>query len=133
MAIFNSNDGKPQDKNTNTSTTIITIGSTIKGEMNLECNLFVDGAFEGTIHSSKEVTIGKNGKIKGDLYAKKLIVQGEMSGNVISDTVAIKPQGKVSGTVESQELIIESKGLFEGKSIIKKAQADSFKTEKVKS
>jgi cytoskeletal protein CcmA (bactofilin family) len=90
--------------------------------MNLECNLFVDGEFEGTIHSSKEVTIGKNGKITGDVYAVRLIVQGEMSGNVIVETVSIKPSGKVSGTFESKELIIEPKGLFEGKSIIKKSQ-----------
>jgi len=87
--------------------------------MKLECNLFVDGIFEGTIHSSKEITVGKNGKIMGEIYAKHLIVQGEIKGNISVDIVEIKSSGKVSGTVESQELIIEPKGLFEGNSIIK--------------
>ncbi len=87
--------------------------------MNLECNLFVDGEFEGTINSQKEVTVGKNGKIKGELFAKHLVVQGEVMGNVSVDRVEIKPSGKISGTVESKELIIEPKGLFEGNSIIR--------------
>jgi len=88
--------------------------------MNVECNLYVDGGFEGTIHSSKEVTVGKNGTIEGEVFAKHLIVQGEVLGSVSVDIVEIKPTGKVSGTVESTELIIEPKGLFEGNSIIKK-------------
>ncbi len=91
--------------------------------MNLECNLFVDGEFEGTINSKKEITVGKNGKIKGEIYAKHLIVQGEVMGNISVEVVEIKPSGKISGTVESNELIIEPKGLFEGNSIIKGSTA----------
>ena len=87
--------------------------------MNCECNLFVDGSFEGTVHSSKEVTVGKNGRIKGDIYAKHLVVLGNVSGNVCVDVVEIKPSGKITGTIESGELVIEPKGLFEGNSIIK--------------
>ena len=95
--------------------------------MNLKCKLFVDGEFEGIINSSEEITVGKNGRIKGEVFAKHLIVQGEIKGNVSVDKVEIKPQGKITGTVESKELVIEPKGLFEGKSIIK---GESLKTEK---
>ena len=93
--------------------------------MNLECNLFVDGEFEGTINSTKDVTVGKNGKIKGEIYSSKLIVQGIVSGNINSEKVEIKPTGKISGTVESNEFVIEPKGLFEGNSIIKAKLSDS--------
>ena len=99
--------------------------------MNFECNLFVDGEFEGTINSHKEVTVGKNGKIKGEIYAKHLVVQGEVIGNVSVEIVEIKPSGKISGTIESSELIIESKGLFEGNSIIKGSMPVNSTTTKV--
>jgi len=95
--------------------------------MNLECNLYVDGEFEGTLKSIKEITVGKNGKIKGEVYAKHLVVQGEVIGNLYIDIVEIKAGGKISGTIESKELIIEPKGLFEGSSIIKK---ETTKTQK---
>ncbi|SFV50617.1 Protein of unknown function, DUF583 superfamily [hydrothermal vent metagenome] len=90
--------------------------------MNLECNLFVDGEFEGTINSQKEITIGKNGSIKGEIFTNHLIVRGEIIGSVVANIVEIKSGGKVSGTVESKELIIEPKGCFEGNSIVKKAE-----------
>ncbi len=87
--------------------------------MNLECNLFVDGVFEGTIRSHKEVTVGKNGMIKGEIFAEHLVVLGKVEGNVSVDIVEIKSSGKMSGTIESSELVIEPKGLFEGTSVIK--------------
>ncbi len=90
--------------------------------MNLKCKLFVDGEFEGIINSSEEITVGKNGRIKGEVFAKHLIVQGEVAGSISVDVVEIKPTGKVDGTIESIELVIEPKGLFEGKSIIKSSQ-----------
>ena len=93
--------------------------------MTLECNLFIDGEFEGTIHSQKEVTIGKNGIVRGEVFAQTVIVQGEIGGNVSAKTVVVKPLGKVVGTVESAEFVIEPKGFFEGNSIVKKEENEN--------
>lgn len=87
--------------------------------MNLACNLYVDGAFEGQIKSSKEVNIGKNGKVKGDVSTNRLVVQGYIEGSVNATRVEIKAAGRVNGTIESTELVIEAKGIFEGNSIVK--------------
>ena len=119
MAIFNSNDNEHKNTKPDANTTIITAGSSIKGEMKLSCNLYVDGEFEGAINSSKEVNVGKNGHIKGDISTIRLVVQGHIEGTINADKVEIKANGKVNGTIESTELIIESKGIFEGNSIVK--------------
>ena len=87
--------------------------------MNLACNLYVDGEFEGTIHSSKEVNIGKNGHIKGDVTTTRLVVQGYIEGSINAQKVEIKAAGRVNGVIESVELVIESKGIFEGSSVVK--------------
>ena len=96
--------------------------------MNLSCNLYVDGEFEGVINSSKEVNIGKNGHIKGDITTLRLVVQGHIEGSVNAEKVEIKANGKVSGTIESTELIIESKGVFEGNSIVKGTKSSVLKS-----
>jgi cytoskeletal protein CcmA (bactofilin family) len=90
--------------------------------MNLECNLYVDGDFEGIIHSNKEVNIGKKGHIKGDVATKRLVVQGYIEGTVNAEKIEIKAHGRINGTIESGELIIEAKGVFEGSSIVKNAE-----------
>ena len=127
MAIFNSNDTEPKSTKPDANTTIITAGSAIKGEMKLSCNLYVDGEFEGVINSSKEVNVGKNGHIKGDISTIRLVVQGFIEGSVNADRVEIKANGKVSGTIESTELVIESKGVFEGNSIVKNTSVPKTK------
>ena len=123
MAIFNNGDSTPKGGKSETNTTIITAGTAIKGEMNLSCNLYVDGEFEGVINSSKEVNVGKNGHIKGDVTTSRLVVQGLIEGSINAGKVEIKAAGKVAGTIESEELIIESKGIFEGNSIVKNVAA----------
>ena len=95
--------------------------------MTLSCNLYVDGAFEGIINSKKDVNIGKNGHVKGEIVTQRLVVQGLIDGNVNAHRVEIKAAGKVNGTIESSELVIEAKGVFEGNSIVKNSDNPSPK------
>jgi cytoskeletal protein CcmA (bactofilin family) len=121
MAIFNNGD-RPSKSTSNSNTTIITAGAKIKGEISLSCNLYIDGELEGTIKSSKEVNVGKNGHVKGSIVTERLVVQGFIEGSIEAKTVEIKAAGHVSGEIISNELIIESKGVFEGNSIVKDAK-----------
>lgn len=130
MAIFSGSDSAHKSSKSDTDTTIITRGSSIKGEMTLTCNLYVDGEFEGIINSQKEVNIGKNGHIKGDVFTTRLVVQGVIDGNVNSARVEIKAGGRISGTLESSELIIEAKGIFEGNSVLKDSKQKTVSDKK---
>jgi cytoskeletal protein CcmA (bactofilin family) len=137
MAIFNNSSNDNQSVAAkNSTTTIITEGSFIKGEMTLSCDLYVDGTFDGIIDSQKSITVGKNGHIQGTIKTKHLIVQGLVSGNIDSDRIEIKSSGRVEGSIISSELIIEAKGIFEGESKIKskeKSEVSSiFTDDKVK-
>lgn len=74
------------------------------------------------IKSSKEVNVGKNGHVKGSVQTERLVVQGFIEGTVDAKTVEIKAGGHVSGEITATELIIESKGIFEGNSIVKETK-----------
>ncbi len=112
MGLFTKS-GQECDEN---STTIITRGTKIKGEIEQVCKMHIDGIFEGKLMSSSEVTVDKNGKILGEVQADKVIVSGEVNGTVRAKTVDILPEGMVYGEVEAENLIIEPKGMFEGNS-----------------
>ena len=71
------------------------------------------------IKSSKEVNVGKNGHVNGSVHTERLVVQGFIEGTVDAKSVEIKAGGHVSGEITASELIIESKGIFEGNSIVK--------------
>jgi cytoskeletal protein CcmA (bactofilin family) len=121
MAIFNNGNSELKSSKTDANTTIITAGAKLKGELELTCNLYIDGELEGEINSHKEINIGKNGHIKGVVITQRLVVQGYMEGSVDATRVEIKAAGHVKGEISSSELVIESKGVFEGNSIVKSA------------
>jgi len=63
--------------------------------------------------------VGRNGKINGDVHAKKLIIQGYVEGSAEADRIEIHAEGKMSGKVTSSELVIEAQAIFEGESHFK--------------
>jgi cytoskeletal protein CcmA (bactofilin family) len=73
----------------------------IKGELSGSEDLTIEGQVEGKIELKDNVlTIGANGKIKAQVFAKALIVLGEVTGNVTaSDKVEIWPSGWPSSGV----------------------------------
>jgi len=111
MAFF----GKDGNKAVSyTGTTNIANGTEINGDLNIECNLHVDGVFNGNINSKAVVIIGKSGIINGDLVSNKLIISGLLKGSCSCEVVEILPDGVVSGNITTKEFVIERGGFFEG-------------------
>ena len=124
MAIFTNNDKQFDVANAN-GATIIAAGTKLKGELNSECHIHIDGELEGNIHSTNTVMVGKNGVVIGDIFAQRVIVGGISKGTVDSECIEILPEGKIEGTIICNELYIEKKGVFVGESKIKSKSYDS--------
>jgi cytoskeletal protein CcmA (bactofilin family) len=88
----------------------------IKGELNGSEDLTIEGHVEGTIQLRDHVlTIGPNGKIKAQVFAKAVIVLGEVTGNVTaSDKVDIRDNGSVDGDIVSPRVAIAEGAHFRG-------------------
>ena len=97
---------------------IVNIGKSvvIKGELNGSEDLTIEGAVEGTIQLRDHVlTIGPNGRIKAQVFAKAVIVLGEVTGNVTaSDKVDIRDNGSVDGDIVSPRVAIAEGAHFRG-------------------
>ena len=88
----------------------------IKGELNGSEDLTIEGQVEGKIELKDHVlTIGPNGKIKAQVFAKALIVLGEVNGNVsASEKVEIRDGGSVDGDIVSPRVAIAEGAHFRG-------------------
>ena len=97
---------------------IVNIGKSvvIKGELNGSEDLTIEGQVEGTIQLRDHVlTIGPNGRIKAQIFAKSLIVLGEVIGNVAaSEKVDIRDNGSVDGDIVSPRVAIAEGAHFRG-------------------
>ena len=88
----------------------------IKGELNGSEDLTIEGHVEGTIQLKENVlTIGPNGRIKAQVFAKSVIVLGEVTGNVTaSDKVDIRDNGSVDGDIIAPRVAIAEGAHFRG-------------------
>lgn len=74
----------------------------------------VDGYVEGVITSEKTLVISAAGRVKAEVTADKVIINGLFDGELYANTVEILPQGKAHGIIHSDDLCIERGGSFIG-------------------
>jgi cytoskeletal protein CcmA (bactofilin family) len=88
----------------------------IKGELNGSEDLTIEGAVEGKIELRQNVlTIGPNGKIKAQVFAKSVVILGEVTGNVTaSEKVDIRDNGSVDGDIAAPRVAIAEGAHFRG-------------------
>jgi cytoskeletal protein CcmA (bactofilin family) len=88
----------------------------IKGELSGSEDLTIEGHVEGRIELRDNVlTIGPNGKIRAEVFAKSVIVLGEVVGNVTaSEKVDIRDNGSVDGDIISPRVAIAEGAHFRG-------------------
>jgi cytoskeletal protein CcmA (bactofilin family) len=88
----------------------------IKGELSGSEDLAIEGQVEGKIELQQNVlTIGANGKIKAQIFAKQVIVFGEVVGNITaSEKVDIRDNGSVDGDLTSPRVAIAEGAHFRG-------------------
>jgi cytoskeletal protein CcmA (bactofilin family) len=97
----------------------------IKGELNGSEDLTIEGAVEGKIELRQNIlTIGPNGKIKAQVFAKSVVILGEVTGNVTaSEKVDIRDNGSVDGDITAPRVAIAEGAHFRGSIDMQRAGA----------
>ncbi len=121
------------------------IGPTLvfKGELSADEDLVIEGNIEGTIaHHKKHLTIGSQGRVKADIHASSVIVEGRLIGDIHSEGVVSLAKGAdVFGNIYCARIVMEDGARFKGiidmgekpKVIVSKepVQIDPVKAEKI--
>ena len=97
---------------------VVNIGKSviIKGELSGSEDLTIEGKVDGEIELRDHVlTIGPNGKIKAQVFAKSVIVMGHVIGNVTAtDKINIRENGTVEGDINAPTVAISEGAQFRG-------------------
>ena len=88
----------------------------IKGDVTGDENLIIQGQVEGTIKvQGHNVTISKTGKVKANIEANQIIVEGELQGDMHGDEkVIIRDTGNVHGNIIAPRVTLEDGAMFKG-------------------
>jgi len=88
----------------------------IKGTITGTEDLYIDGQVEGTIRlEQNSLTIGPNGTVDADVFAKDIVIEGKVTGNVnAGDRIDIRKTGSLNGDLSAARIVIEDGAVFRG-------------------
>jgi cytoskeletal protein CcmA (bactofilin family) len=96
--------------------TVIGPDAQFKGELTFQGGVKVDGQFEGMIHSSGKVFVSKGGKVKAEVKAGSLALEGLVEGNVVAEErVELRSSAQLRGDLKATKLLVVEGATFIGR------------------
>lgn len=88
----------------------------IQGDISGQEDLMVHGKVEGKVDlNGNNVTIGQDGKVKADIMAKIISVEGHVQGNLKGqEQVIVRKSGSVEGNISAPRVSLEDGCRFTG-------------------
>ena len=94
-------------------------GTTIKGDIESNGDIRIDGHLIGSLKSNGKVKIGQTGVMEGDLNCKQAEIAGVVKGNINTEELtALKSTSKVEVDLTTKQLLIEVGAQFTGKCVM---------------
>jgi cytoskeletal protein CcmA (bactofilin family) len=111
MAMFGKDEptakGTVRTQNGETTLSIISVGTTVTGDMECAGVLKVEGRIEGNVRRARQVMLAKEGSIQGDVVAQEVVVGGVIDGNVTaSDRLELQTTAVVNGEITTKSVIV---------------------------
>ncbi len=96
-------------------TTLISAGTTLKGDISSNSDLRIDGTIIGNVSSTSKIVIGASGNIEGDIFGNQADIVGKVSGNIkTKDLLQLRGDCIVNGNVHAGKLQVEPTAIFNG-------------------
>jgi cytoskeletal protein CcmA (bactofilin family) len=88
----------------------------VKGDLRGAEDLRIEGTVEGKIElPQNNVIVGKNGRVKADIYGRVISIEGEVQGNLEAEEQLILRQSSTTrGNIRAARVILEDGANFKG-------------------
>ena len=96
-------------------TTLISAGTTVKGDISSNSDLRIDGTISGNINSTSKIIVGATGVVEGDITGNQADVVGKVSGNIrTKDLLQLRGDCVINGNLFAGKLQVEPTAKFNG-------------------
>ena len=115
--MFNSKNKTDMQQTTNggNGTTLISAGTTLKGDISSNGDLRIDGTIVGNIQSAAKIIVGTNGVVEGDISGNQADIVGKVSGNIrAKELLQLRGESVVTGNLYAGKLQVEPSATFNG-------------------
>lgn len=111
-----SKDQKRAAEEITSSSTFISKGTVIQGNIETPGNFRIEGKLTGNLISKAKVALGPVASITGDIKAQNAEIDGRVEGNVdVAELLTMKATAVVTGNITTSKLVVEPGAVFNGK------------------
>jgi cytoskeletal protein CcmA (bactofilin family) len=94
---------------------IIAFGMKVLGDIETSGVIKIEGMIEGTIRGARQVLVGRQGEVKGDVHAREVVVGGKVDGTITaSERVEVQGTSSVNGDIYTKSIIVLEGGRING-------------------
>lgn len=89
--------------------------SQFTGSLKLNKGVHIDGAIDGELDCTGQVTIGPSGKVTAHIRAESVLIDGEVHGDIEARTeITLRKSARVYGDLKTEGIVIERGAKVEG-------------------
>ena len=96
--------------------TVIGDSVSLEGDFTSQGSISINGSINGKVTTEKNIDVGSEAEVKGELNGNNVIVAGHVEGNVKAERLEIKENGEVEGDINAKVLSIVEGAHFSGQS-----------------
>ena len=108
---------KSDSKNPGAETAMSVIAQGMRVVGDIECGgvLKIEGVVEGSIRGARQLLLGRQGEVKGDIHAREIVLGGRVEGTVVADErIEIQGTAHVTGDVHTKSIVVLEGGRING-------------------
>ena len=110
--------------------TILGSGSELNGTLSVEGTVQIEGKFTGKINTTGGVVITAGAKVKADINAATVLIEGQVEGVIRATTlIELRASARMIGTLAAPELAIARGATFVGSCEMKPAGGSNRRPE----
>jgi len=103
--------------------------SSFEGKFAIKGNLRIDGKFEGNCLQVEHLQVGATGRVKTDIDATSIVVEGIVIGNLTASArILLLSTARVLGNIKTPELIIQEGVVLKGTCTISHFEIENTKS-----
>ena len=90
--------------------------SALRGQLSAREDLWIEGQLDGEVQApAHQVTISAGGRVRAEIKARSVVVEGELDGNVVaSQMVTVRAGGRMTGDIRAPRVGLEEGCQFQG-------------------
>lgn len=97
------------------SLSIIAAGMTVRGDIESNGIVKVEGAVDGHVHARHQVLVARGGIVHGDIEAREAIVGGMVNGSIrVAERVEVQSGATVVGDITTRRIAVAEGGMLNG-------------------